>query len=102
MNNSSYCYLRLLLSLYIFSIAYTKLEYEWVVHCLPNAKQIPFIGSLTVEREFRVIFSEMLFLTDTQITSGTRYTLKKTIAKTIPPMIIIKVLAGANSVYMVR
>ena len=55
-----------------------------------------------MEREFRVIFSEMLFLTDTQITSGTRYTLKKTIAKTIPPMIIIKVLAGANSVYMVR
>ena len=76
--------------------------YEWILHCLPNAKQIPFIGSLTAERVFRVIFSEMLFLTDTQITSGTRYTLKKMIAKTIPPTTIIKVLAGANSVYMVR
>jgi len=44
----------------------------------------------------------MLFLTDTQITCGTRYKLKKRIPKTIPPMTIIKVLAGANSVYMVR
>ena len=55
-----------------------------------------------MEREFRDIFSEMLFLTDTQITSGTRYKLKKMIAKTIPPMTMIKVLAGANSVYIVR
>jgi len=75
---------------------------EWIVHCLPNAKQIPFIGSLTVDRVFRDTFSEMLFLTDTQITSGTRYKLKKKIPKTIPPMTMIKVLTGANSVYMVR
>lgn len=50
-----------------------------------------------MERVLRDIFSEMLFLTETQITSGIRYKLKKTIAKTIPPMTMIKVLAGANS-----